>query len=358
MTVPSRRAFISAGAAVTCAAFARSALGDTSSKPSMRMNLPGDYGARFRTAKRHAFHLHNEPAGSPLHQALTSLWSRVFTDTHGALMVIALPTDANLPMADAEGVADVASGRFEFVSVAAPILDAMVPDIGLQSLPYTFRTATDALALADAPAFVKLMNADLAPGGLIYLPSGTFWNGFRVIATNKGRPLHRLADVAGLRIRVPPSADLSKIFVTLGAEPIATPISEMRNAFLSGRIEAEENPPDIIRAFNLESVTHYVNVTNHIWTGFNTLANAGFWSSLPLEVRDRILTVLPAVRNEQVAAQEIANSDFLNAGSSGMEVIQTDLSDARERMKPVYAFMLAQMSPAARALAQPLLTRT
>jgi tripartite ATP-independent transporter DctP family solute receptor len=321
------------------------------------IDLPGEYGRRLRAARVRAFHLHNQPKGSTLHEALTGLWGSVFDRTGGDLMVTVLPLNANLPADDAEAVDNVATGRFEFVSVAAPILDRLVPDIALQSLPFVYRSTSDAMALIDQPAFTQLMARDLAPHGLSYLEGGTFSNGMRVIASVASKPLRTLDDLEGLRIRVPPSEDIELIFRSLGAEPITTTIAQIREAFVAGTIEAEENPPSVIPAFNLQTVAHWINVTDHMWTGFNTLANRTFWTGLPASVRESVTALLPDFRAPQVARQEASNRAVLKdlEAAHVMEVQATDTSGAGARMRPVYEFMYRRFSPDARRLADPLL---
>jgi TRAP-type transport system periplasmic protein len=343
---------------VTGAAFfTRPALAASlASGSSLQMELPGEYGQRLRTARRRGFHLHNQPADSPLHRALTSLWKSVFDESSGALMVTVLPLNANLPLDDAEAVYDVAGGRFEFVSVAAPIIDQLIPDIALQSLPFVYRNVDEVLTMTDQPDFSRLIEADLAHAGLALVAGGTFSNGFRVVVSDQSKPVRKLADLEGLKIRVPPSVDIALIFRTLGAVPVVTTIADMRDAFVAGKVEAAENPPNIIAAFGLQSVSHWINVTNHMWTGFNTLANHSFWSSLPLEVRDTILRLIQNVRTLQVAQQEALNADILR-GYDGMEIIVTDISDAHIKMRPVYDSVFASFSPAARRLAEPLIER-
>jgi tripartite ATP-independent transporter DctP family solute receptor len=321
------------------------------------IDLPGEYGRRLRAARVRAFHLHNQPTGSTLHEALTGLWDSVFERTGGDLMVTVLPLNANLPADDAEAVDNVATGRFEFVSVAAPILDRLVPDIALQSLPFVYRSTSDALALIDQPAFTRLMTRDLAPYGLSYLEGGTFSNGMRVIASVASKPLRTLDDLRGLRIRVPPSEDITLLFRSLGAEPVTTTIAQIREAFVAGTIEAEENPPSVIPAFDLQSVAHWINLTHHLWTGFNTLANRAFWTSLPPAAREAVMALLPDFRARQVARQEASNRTVVKdlQAAHGMEVQVTDTSGARARMKPVYEFMYRRFSSEARRLADPLL---
>jgi tripartite ATP-independent transporter DctP family solute receptor len=316
----------------------------------------GEEGRRLRAAHQVAIHLHNEPKTSPLHKALTAWWNEVFERTAGELYVIVLPDDAGLPLGDAEAVDLTRAGQFAFVSVAAPILDALVPDIGLQSLPYVFTSVQDVLQFCDDPGFQAIVDADLAAADLVMVPGATFSNGFRIVASIASKPVRRLEDLRNMVIRIPPSIDLDLIFTAFGAKPIKTPIADMRDALMAHHIEAEENPPAIIDLFHLWDSVHWLNLTRHIWTGYNTLANRSFWSTLSQKTRELIVALLPAIRATQVREQEAANARIICAPRN-LTIIETDLSNARHLMQPVYAAMRTRLSTRAQHMAEALIAR-
>jgi tripartite ATP-independent transporter DctP family solute receptor len=322
-------------------------------------DLPGEYGRRLRSAGIKAVHLHNQPADGPLHQTLVELWDQVFERTGGALLVTPLPNDANLPGADADAVNRVADGTFHLVSTAAPITDRLLPDVGLQSLPYVFRSSREVLDIVNTDRFAAMTQAALEGTSLVYLPNGTFSNGMRVTTTGRARPLRTLSDFAGLKIRTPPSQDLQEVMRTLGAVPVPMGINEVYDALAAGRVDAQENPVTIIKGFRLYEVAHWINLTNHAWSGFNTLANRAFWTGLPDRYRSAILEALPAYQALQVERQEKSNADLLEAlkAQYGMEIVATDSTDAQRLMAPVYRAMNQAFGPEARRLAEPLIGR-
>lgn len=320
--------------------------------------VAGEYGRRLQSARIKAVHLHNQPAGGPLHQTLIEFWDQVFERTRGTLFVTPVPNDANLPGADAEAVNRVAEGTFHLVSVAAPILDRLAPDLGLQSLPYVFRSSSEVLDVVDTDRFAAVAQRALEGTGLVYLPGGTFSNGLRVTTTRRERPLASLGDFQGLKIRIPPSRDLRAILTALGATPVATGINEIHDAIAAGQVDAQENPTTVIKAFRLYEVVHWINLTDHVWTGFNTLANQVFWTGLPDEVRSAILDTLPSYQRLQVERQEKSNADLLATlkAQHGMEIMETDKTGAQSIMTPVYRAMYQAFGPEARTLAEPLIS--
>ena len=321
--------------------------------------LPGEYGRRLRAAGTKAVHLHNQPADGPLHQTLVELWDDVFERTGGALLVTPLPNDANLPGADADAVNRVADGTFHLVSVAAPITDRLLPDVALQSLPFVYRSSREVLDIVNTDRFARMTQAALEGTSLVYLPGGTFSNGLRITTTGRSRPLRTLSDFAGLRIRTPPSQDLQEVMRTLGAVPVPLGINEVYGAVAAGRVDAQENPVTIIKGFRLYEVAHWINLTNHAWSGFNTFANRAFWTGLPDRHRSAILEALPAYQALQVERQETSNADLLETlkARHGMEVMATDGTDAHRLMTPVYRMMNQAFGPEARRLAEPLIGR-
>lgn len=90
---------------------------------------------------------------------------------------------------------------------------------------------------------------------------GNFLRGPREISSI--RPVNSLADLEGMRIRVPQAPTSVKGFNALGA--IATPIafSEVYQALDQGVIDAQENPLDIIYAARLHEVTPNIALTHH-----------------------------------------------------------------------------------------------
>src|SRR6185295_2896967 len=46
-------------------------------------------------------------------------------------------------------------------------------------------------------------------------------------------------------------------------------------------VDAQENPLALVDLFKLYEVVKYVSLTNHMWSGFNLLANQPAWTRLP-----------------------------------------------------------------------------
>jgi TRAP-type transport system periplasmic protein len=94
---------------------------------------------------------------------------------------------------------------------------------------------------------------------------GTWENGFRVMTNNKG-PIRTPADLAGLKIRVPPNPVRVEMFQLWGANPGPLAFSEVFSALQTGVFDGQENPYAQITSAKFYEVQKYLSETNHVYT--------------------------------------------------------------------------------------------
>ncbi|WP_158292117.1 TRAP transporter substrate-binding protein [Paracraurococcus ruber] len=271
---------------------------------------------------------HNQPAESHQHRFLVGLWDAVRAETGGRLAVTVHAQNGNVPGSDPQALEMLVSGELEFFTLMGGILGRAVPVMEIQGLPFAFRSHVEVHRVMDGP-FGDLLRRECLAKGIIWLPSATLENGFRHISSNRG-PINGAADLQGLRIRVPDGEMFRDLFRALGAEPVTVNIRELYAALRDGSVAAQENPLVITEVNRLYEVQRYMSLTGHMWSGFNLLANARFWASLPEDVRD--IAMREAKR--AVAAQR-AYTDALNQrlestlAGRGMVLNQADTAGFR-----------------------------
>src|SRR5260221_220300 len=106
-----------------------------------------------------------------------------------------------------------------------------------------------------------------------------FENGFRQI-TSSTHPVRTVADLKGMKLRIPASQMFADVFKSLGAEPTAINTNKLYESLKSGVVEGQENPLAIVDGFKLYEVQKYVSLTAHMWSGYNLLANLAVWRKL------------------------------------------------------------------------------
>ncbi len=233
-----------------------------------------------RTARQ----FHNQPAQSHQHQFLTDLWSQVAQETQGRLQVATFPQNNNVPGSDPQALDMLVSGELEFFTVMGGILGRKVPVAEIQGVPFAFTSHAQVHAANDGKLGETIARACLA-AGIYRFQHGLLENGFRQIAM-VDKPVRTADDLRGVKMRVPDGQMFRDVFTALEAQPVTVNIRELYEALKARRVDGQENPLVIVEVNKLYEVTRYVSVTNHMWSGFNLIANLRFWNSLPDDIQE------------------------------------------------------------------------
>ena len=235
-------------------------------------------------AKWSARQFHNQPAQSHQHRFLTDMWAQVAEESDGRLQVTTYPQNDNIAGSDPQALDMLQAGELEFFTVMGGILGRKVPVAEIQGMPFAF-TSHRQVHLANDGALGEYIAGECRAKGIYRFPSGLLENGFRQISMVE-RPIRTADDLRGVKMRVPDGQMFRDLFSALEAQPVTVNIRELYEALKTGRVDGQENPLVITEVNRLYEVTRYVSMTNHMWSGFNLLANLKFWDSLPQGIQE------------------------------------------------------------------------
>jgi TRAP-type C4-dicarboxylate transport system substrate-binding protein len=240
----------------------------------------------------------------------------------------------------------VMNGEIEFFTLMGGLMAPVIPLADFQSVPFAFRDAAHALAVSDGP-LGALLKQEMARHGLHGLKVMTFDNGMRQIGT-RTRPIHGLADLKGLTIRVPDGPAFQETFEALGAVPVAINVNGILAGLESGRVDSQENALAVMEVFRLDRAQRYVALTNHMWSGFNLMAHLRTWERLPDDLRAIIEEAAAATIREQRAEQEAFNASVrATFEARGLTFTTIDQAPFRAALAPVYARWRVKIGEAA-----------
>ena len=287
--------------------------------------------ARAATPQWTGKQFHNQPASSPLHEALFKLWDGVARETGGRLLVTVHPQNNGIAGSDPAALDMLRKGELEFYTLLSGILANAVPAMDIQGMPFAFKRSEQIHGAMDGELGVYL-RAECKTRGIYLFPHGLLENGFRDLNTVERR-VRVVDDMAGLRVRVPDGQIFRDLFTTLGAQPVTLNINKLYDGLKNGEVDAQENPLVICETNKLYEVTKFISTTHHSWSGFNLLANDAFWNSLPDDVR-RIVARNVTV---QVAAQRRATMALNKAlvatlTGRGMTFDQPDIATFKRKL--------------------------
>ena len=244
---------------------------------------------------------------------------------------------------DQQMQAALRAGTQEFTVPSTATLANLVKEFSVIGLPFSFASEKQADAVLDGP-FGKSLLAKLPDVGLVGL---AYWeNGFRFL-TNSRRPVAKVEDMAGLKVRTMQNNLYIDLFNGLDANAVPMPVNELFTALETKAVDAQENPYTVIYAQKFYDVQKYVSTTGHAYDALVLVASKKFWDGLSPADRD----LLQAAANEATVFQRQTSRD-LNGSLRGELVKQgmmiNDVTDAerarmREKLKPVIDKYTAQV---------------
>ncbi len=238
---------------------------------------------------------------------------------------------------DQANVSALQGGTLEMVSMNSGILAAQVKDFAVFDFPFMFANSREADAVVDGP-FGKKMHAKLEEKGIVGL--AYYELGFRNI-TNGRRPINKVADLEGLKLRVIPNPVNVDWVKAVGANPTPLPFPEVYAALEQKAIDGQENPVTVINANKFYEVQKHLVMTNHQYNPQSVMISKKFWDTLSAAEKQIVQdAATESVKFQREQARGQVASALDNMKKNGMAVTElpaAELAVLRDRMKPVIA---------------------
>lgn len=115
-----------------------------------------------------------------------------------------------------------------------------------------------------------------------------FWTNNPAIFFSRNRPVRTLADMRGMKVRVPDPVTAA-IVESWGGVPVSLAATETYNAMSTGIVDAVIIDASAVGSYNLQEVTQYVTLnTPGALATFTLIMNSSSWQRLNEEQRDLI----------------------------------------------------------------------
>ncbi len=247
---------------------------------------------------------------------------------------------------DVQTLSALQGGTVEMTVLNAGLLVGVDKDFGLVDLPFLFDTPQQADAVMDGPVGQALA-AKLPSKGLVGLG---YWElGFRNL-TNNRRPVTKVDDIAGLKIRVVQSPLFIELFNTLGANAVPMPYPELYSAMETGTVDGQENPFSNILSAKFYEVQKHLTITKHVYNPQIVLVSGKLWDKLNADERKAIQDAATEARDYQRAlSREQADKALAEIKGEGMQVVELSAEETakfREKAKPVADKFAKEADPA------------
>jgi len=233
------------------------------------------------------------------------------------------------------GERDVAEG-IQLGTVDGAILGGILqnfdPAMAILEFPFLFKNEAHIKYVMDGPVGQVINERLQEKIGMRYL--SIIMRTSRELTTNK--PINSLADLKGLKIRVPEMKAHLETWKALGANPTPLAFPEVYTALQLGTVDGQENPLPVIYANKFFEVCDYLAFTDHLPGFMMIIINNDLYKSLSYENRIALLEAAKEASeyNDEILAASIES--IKNELAKHMTFTYPNKDEFRKAAKDVY----------------------
>jgi len=225
------------------------------------------------------------------------------------------------------------AGNIDFDIVSNTVTTTVVPTLSILDLPYGLSSLEHAWRVLDGPVG-QYINEEARDKGIRVL--GWAFAGSRCLIF-KSKPIKTLADLKGLKVRVPSNPIYSETIKAWGANPTTIPWNEVYLALSQGVADGIETAPGPSFDKKHYEVAKYLIRTNHLIYFHLWVASEKNWKKFPKEIQMAMSVAGHEAAMVQRAArikQELGIYDEFK--KKGMTIIDPQREQFIEKSRSVY----------------------
>lgn len=275
----------------------------------------GQSSRRFRLANFYA-------SDHSMNRALREVFEPTLAELSGGELNVSIHDNSSLG-AEAELTELLRLGAIE-MGITGGLLSASRPRLAALELPFLFRDFSHAWAVFDSHIGDSLAKEFEAEGIKVL---GWVGNGFRAIS-NSARPLNSVADMQGLRLRMPENRVYIETGRALGFNVVTMPFSEIFTALSQRVVDAQDNPPPTVLASRWYEVQEHLAITNHIFSYGAVSVNKGIYDGLPQSHKDALnASATRFTLAQRRMLESDSNAVVSELEEKGMKVTRPDIEE-------------------------------
>ncbi len=274
---------------------------------------------------------HALPTDHPVHEAIVFLGKRVAELSDGKMQVDIYP--GGQLGSERELMELLQIGSLAMTKVSSSPMESFVPEMKVFSMPYVFRDNDHYWAVLNSDIGRDLLEAgeSVRLRGLGYYDAGA--RSFYTV----DKPIHKPADLKGLKIRVQKSQTSIKMVNALGGAGTPVSFGELYTALDQGVVDGAENNPPSFESSRHYEVAKYYTLNEHTYVPDIVLISSYVWNNLTEQEQ---IWLQQAMDESVVFQRDLwaqATEDALDVvRNAGVEVIYPDKTPFAEKVKAMH----------------------
>ncbi|MBR0683713.1 C4-dicarboxylate ABC transporter [Roseomonas eburnea] len=226
-------------------------------------------------------------------------------------------------------------GNVEMANLAPQDFSRQIPAWSVMASAYLFRDASHMRKVFDGEIGAEFNR--MAREQLNVHVLGPLYFGTRHVNLRPRKRISTPADMAGLKLRMPPGETWQFLGEALGANPTPVAFAELYTALQTGTVDGQDNPLPTSRTMRFHEVTTQFVLTSHLVAYDLLSVSARLWDSLGPAQRNAIQAAANKAidqSTERHLAQEQEVVAFFR--SQGLEVYEPDVAAFRAEAQRRY----------------------
>jgi len=244
----------------------------------------------------------------------------------------------------------VKAGDVEFCISSSANAATLSPQAGVMSLHYLFRSEGHlAKALSDAKVTeaVRFMIDDTVQGAHVI---GVLTLGLRSMYSK--RPIEKVEDMKGLKVRVQATATEDLMFPVYGAQTVHMPFGSVYTSLQTGVVDVAENGVNVYLANKHYEVAPVLSMTEHEANNNLIWVSDKLWKSLSDEQRKWVQAAADEVNGKEPAkALELEHQSADKLKTIGVKIVDNvDKSGFQKLAEPYLGKLAGDLGPHAQKI--------
>ncbi|MFN3495147.1 MAG: TRAP transporter substrate-binding protein DctP [Hydrogenophaga sp.] len=227
-------------------------------------------------------------------------------------------------------------GNLHMANLAAFDVQKQIPAWSIVTTPYVFRDHIHMKKVFDSEVGKELFGMMEKQMGIKVL--SVPYIGTRHLGLKPKKKIMTPADLAGIKLRMPPGEGWQFVGTAMGANPSPLAFTEVYTALQTGTIDGQDNPMGAVRSMKFYEVSSQIVKTSHLVANNLFAISLSKWNALsPAQqktVQDAADKFAAAV-TAQALKDDVEQEAFMK--QQGLDVYTPDLPAFRKHVLEVYA---------------------
>lgn len=226
-------------------------------------------------------------------------------------------------------------GNLEMGNIAPQDVSKQVPAWSALTAAYLFRDAAHLKTFFQSELGADMKQMAEEQLGIHIL--GPTYFGTRQVGLKPEKKISTPADLAGIKLRMPPGEAWQFLGESLGANPVAMAYAEVYTGLQTGAIDGQDNPLPNVENMKFYEVMSQIVLTSHL-IGYDLLTvSSKVWDEMSPEAQERFQAAADAAidfSTEEHLARENELADFFR--EQGLEIYEPDREAFRKHAQEKY----------------------